>query len=119
MVQKLKRYLGNLNTPRGTRHPEREHQLPAERDRRRASPVVRHAGKCQGRSGLRQLLLVPRPINSLILPAEDTWREVIRLPKKVVRDAGTGRFVPKKEADRRPKTTVTEKVPVRRPKKSK
>ncbi len=30
--------------------------------------------------------------------------------KKVVRDAGTGRFVPKKEAERRPKTTVTETV---------
>jgi hypothetical protein len=42
------------------------------------------------------------------------------MPKKVTRDAGTGRFVPKREAARRPKTTVTETVPVRRPtKKSK
>lgn len=39
------------------------------------------------------------------------------MPKKVVRDAGTGRFVPTREAARRPKTTVTETVPVRRPKK--
>jgi hypothetical protein len=35
---------------------------------------------------------------------------------KVVRDAGSGRFVPKKEAERRPKTTVTETVPRRKPK---
>ena len=41
------------------------------------------------------------------------------MPKKVTRDAGTGRFVPKREGTRRPKTTVTETVPVRRPKKSK
>jgi hypothetical protein len=39
------------------------------------------------------------------------------MPKKVTRDARTGRFVPKREATRRPKTTVTETVPVRRPKK--
>lgn len=30
--------------------------------------------------------------------------------RKVVRDAGTGRYVPKKEAERRPRTTVTETV---------
>lgn len=29
-----------------------------------------------------------------------------------VRDAGTGRFVPSEQAERRPKTTVTEKVKV-------
>lgn len=29
---------------------------------------------------------------------------------KVVRDAGTGRFVPPKEAQRHPKTTVTETI---------
>jgi hypothetical protein len=40
------------------------------------------------------------------------------MPKKVVRDAGTGKFVPKKEAARRPKTTVTETVPVRKPKRT-
>lgn len=34
--------------------------------------------------------------------------------RKVVRDAGTGRFVPPKEATRRPKETVTEKVPTPR-----
>jgi hypothetical protein len=41
------------------------------------------------------------------------------MPKKVtvVRDATTGRFVPASEATRRPKTTVTERVPVRKPKK--
>lgn len=39
------------------------------------------------------------------------------MPKKVVRDAKTGRFVPKREATKRPSTTVTEKVPVRRPSK--
>lgn len=39
------------------------------------------------------------------------------MPKKVVRDAGTGRFVPTREAVRRPKRTVTETVPVRKPKK--
>jgi len=39
------------------------------------------------------------------------------MPKKVTRDAGTGRFVPQPEAVRRPKTTVTETVPVRKPKK--
>jgi len=39
------------------------------------------------------------------------------MPKKVTRDAGTGRFVPKREAVRRPKTTVTETVPVPKPKK--
>ena len=38
------------------------------------------------------------------------------MPKKIVRDAGNGRFVPKKEATRRPGTTVTETVPVRKPK---
>jgi hypothetical protein len=41
------------------------------------------------------------------------------VPKKVVRDAGTGKFVPKKEAERRPKETVTETVPVRKPTKKK
>ena len=30
--------------------------------------------------------------------------------QKVVRDAGTGKFVPKREAERRPRTTVTETV---------
>jgi hypothetical protein len=30
--------------------------------------------------------------------------------KKIVRDAGSGRFVPKKDAAQRPKTTVTETV---------
>lgn len=39
------------------------------------------------------------------------------MPKKVVRDAGTGRFVPAREAARRPNSTVTESVPVRKPKK--
>lgn len=39
------------------------------------------------------------------------------MPKKVVRDAGNGRFVPAREAARRPKTTVSETVPVRKPKK--
>lgn len=39
------------------------------------------------------------------------------MPKKVVRDAGSGRFVPAWEAARRPRTTVTETVPVRKPKK--
>jgi hypothetical protein len=34
--------------------------------------------------------------------------------RKVVRDAGTGRFVPKREATRRPKRTVTETVPTPR-----
>jgi hypothetical protein len=29
-------------------------------------------------------------------------------PKGPVRDAGTGRYVPKREAERRPKETVTE-----------
>ncbi len=29
-------------------------------------------------------------------------------PRKAVRDAGTGRFVKKEEATKRPKTTVTE-----------
>lgn len=29
---------------------------------------------------------------------------------KAVRDARTGRFVPKREADRRPSTTVTETI---------
>ena len=41
------------------------------------------------------------------------------MPKKVVRDAGTGRFVPPDQAKRRPRTTVTETVPVRRPRKTK
>ena len=40
------------------------------------------------------------------------------MPKKVVRDAGTGRFVPPGQAKTRPKTTVTEAIPVRKPKKS-
>ena len=34
--------------------------------------------------------------------------------RKVVRDAGTGQFVPKKDAVKRPKQTVTETVPTRR-----
>lgn len=34
--------------------------------------------------------------------------------RKVVRDAGSGQFVPKGEAKRRPKGTVTETVPTRR-----
>jgi hypothetical protein len=34
--------------------------------------------------------------------------------RKVVRDAGNGRFVPKSTARRRPKTTVTETVPIRK-----
>lgn len=33
------------------------------------------------------------------------------MPKKVLRDAGTGRFVPTREALRRPKSTVTDTVP--------
>jgi hypothetical protein len=37
------------------------------------------------------------------------------MPKKVVRDAETGRFVPANEAVRRPKTTITQTVPVRKP----
>ena len=32
-------------------------------------------------------------------------------PITVVRDSGTGRFVPKEEATRRPKTTETEHYP--------
>ena len=44
-------------------------------------------------------------------------RKEVNMPKKVTRDAGTGRFVPKREAVRRPKTTVTETVPVPKPKK--
>jgi len=39
------------------------------------------------------------------------------MPKKITRDAGTGRFVPPSEAKRRPRTTVTETVPVRKPRK--
>ncbi len=39
--------------------------------------------------------------------------------RKVVRDAGTGRFVKKGEAKKRPKTTVTETVPVKSGKKKK
>jgi len=39
--------------------------------------------------------------------------------RKVVRDAGSGRFVPKKEATRRPRSTVTETVPTRKLKKGK
>ena len=39
------------------------------------------------------------------------------MPKKVVRDAGSGQFVPAREAAKRPRTTVTETVPVRKPKK--
>lgn len=31
-------------------------------------------------------------------------------PVKVVRDAGTGRFVPKEDATRRPSRTVTETI---------
>ena len=34
--------------------------------------------------------------------------------RTVVRDAGTGQFVPKREATKRPKETVTEKVPTPR-----
>jgi hypothetical protein len=34
--------------------------------------------------------------------------------RKVARDAGTGRFIPKSEAKRRPKTTVVETVPSRK-----
>lgn len=34
--------------------------------------------------------------------------------RTVVRDTGTGQFVPKKEATKRPKETVTEKVPTPR-----
>ncbi len=34
--------------------------------------------------------------------------------RKIVRDAGTGRFVPKSAAKRRPKTTVTETVKPKR-----
>lgn len=41
------------------------------------------------------------------------------MSKKVVRDAGTGRFVPKGEATKRRRTTVTETVSSRRPKRSK
>lgn len=37
--------------------------------------------------------------------------------RKVVRDAGTGGFVPTQEATRRPKTTVTQTVPVRKSRK--
>jgi hypothetical protein len=37
------------------------------------------------------------------------------MPKKIVRDAGNGQFVPAREAVRRPRTTVTETVPVRKP----
>lgn len=34
--------------------------------------------------------------------------------RTVVRDAGTGQFVPAKEATKRPKETVTERVPTPR-----
>ncbi len=37
--------------------------------------------------------------------------------RKVVRDAGSGRFVPKGQAKSRPKSTVTETVPTPRRKK--
>lgn len=39
------------------------------------------------------------------------------MSKKVVRDARSGQFVPKREATRRPATTVTETVPTPKPKK--
>lgn len=39
--------------------------------------------------------------------------------RKIVRDAGTGRIVPSREATKRPKETVTETVPVRRKSSSK
>lgn len=39
--------------------------------------------------------------------------------RKVVRDAGSGRFVPKKEATSRPRTTVTETVTRSAPAKTK
>jgi hypothetical protein len=35
--------------------------------------------------------------------------------RKQGRDAGTGKFIPKKEAERRPKTTVIETIPNRKP----
>jgi hypothetical protein len=35
--------------------------------------------------------------------------------RKIGRDAGTGRIIPVREAERRPKTTVVETVPVRKP----
>lgn len=39
--------------------------------------------------------------------------------RKVGRDAGNGQFIPIKEAERRPKTTVIETVPVPHKKKKK
>ncbi len=39
--------------------------------------------------------------------------------RKIGRDAGTGRFIPVKEAQRRPKTTVVETVPVKNTSKKK
>jgi hypothetical protein len=42
-----------------------------------------------------------------------------RKTQSVVRDSRTGRFVPKREAKRRPATTQTERNPIGRPKKKK
>lgn len=44
------------------------------------------------------------------IPHERGWN----MPRKIVRDAGTGRIVKPEEAKRRPKETVTETVPTRR-----
>ena len=47
------------------------------------------------------------------------WERVDMARKTVkrARDAGTGRFIPIKEAIRRPKSTVIEAMPVQKPKK--
>ncbi len=39
--------------------------------------------------------------------------------RKIGRDAGNGQFIPVKEAERRPKTTVIEKIPAPKPSKKK
>jgi hypothetical protein len=35
--------------------------------------------------------------------------------RKIGRDAGSGRYIPVREAQRRPSTTVVETIPVRKP----
>lgn len=78
----------------------------------------------QGRVGLLQVVKDSRPfgLGSSDKPSRYApgfgvvnVHERQSVAKKVVRDAGTGKFVPKKEAERRPTETVTETVPVRKP----
>jgi hypothetical protein len=52
--------------------------------------------------------------------ADWTAKEGLEVPeRKIGRDAGTGRFIPLKEAERKPKTTVVEtvKIPTKKGKK--